>query len=157
MSSTRVDFYLLPPEETASDSDNVNTAPINDRKAFFACRLIEQAYLRGHKMFVYCNNKQDAERLDELLWTFKEDSFIPHNLQGEGPDAPPPIQLGYDQEPQGFSDILLNLADTIPVFFRRFQRVMEIVPHEEKAKELSRLHYQTYRAKGCLLKTHQLN
>jgi DNA polymerase-3 subunit chi len=158
MSSILVDFYLLQEESSPKepDSDRVSQATLSDTKALFACRLIEKAYLLGHKMFIYCNNKQDAETLDELLWTFKEDSFIPHNLQGEGPENPPPVQLGYELEPRGFSDILLNFADTIPVFFNRFQRIMEIVPNEEQAKEISRLHYREYRARGCLLKTHQI-
>ena len=156
MSSIRVDFYLL--QDNAGQEEpglkNVSQATAINSKALFACRLIEKAYLRGHQLFVYCNNKQDAEALDELLWIFKEDSFIPHNLQGEGPERPPPIQIGYEREPRGFSEILLNFADTIPDFFNRFQRVMEIVPNEEQAKEISRLHYREYRAKGCVLKTH---
>ena len=151
MSSTRVDFYLL-----QDAADNEETA-IQSKYAL-ACRLIEKAYLRGHKVFVFCNNRQEAETLDELLWTFKEESFIPHNLQGEGPDKPPPIQIGSDEavEPRGFSDILLNLSEIIPAFSQRFQRIMEIVPNAEQAKEISRVHYREYRAKGCALQTHQL-
>ncbi|OGV51991.1 MAG: DNA polymerase III subunit chi [Legionellales bacterium RIFCSPHIGHO2_12_FULL_42_9] len=158
MSSIRVDFYLLQVNtgQEEPDLENVSQATAINTKALFACRLIEKAYLRGHQLFVYCNNKHDAETLDELLWTFKEDSFIPHNLQGEGPENPPPIQLGYEREPSGFSEILLNFSDIIPAFYNRFQRVMEIVPNEEQAKELSRLHYKEYRANGCVLKTHPI-
>ncbi len=153
MSSIHVDFYLL---QDKAGSDGTSPTTTNNTKALFACRLIEKAYLLGHQMFVHCNNQQDAETLDELLWTFKEGSFIPHNLQGEGPDKPPPIQLGYEFEPRGFSDILLNLADAVPAFFHRFSRVMEIVPHEEQAKELSRIHYREYKAYACILKTHSI-
>ncbi|MCW8386457.1 DNA polymerase III subunit chi [Fluoribacter dumoffii] len=139
----RVDFYLL-----ASDQP--------DARWLVACRLLEKAYAKGHKVYVLCNNKQDAELLDELLWTFKEDSFIPHNLQGEGPEPPPPIQIGYEREPRGFNDILLNLADYIPDFYSRFKRIMQIVNNVEADKELSRAHYRDYRAKGCELHTHHL-
>ena len=97
MSPIRVDFYLL-----ASDQP--------DARWLVACRLLEKAYYKGHKVYVFCDNQQDAEYLDELLWTFRDDSFIPHNLQGEGPEPPPPIQIGYDQEPRGFNDILLNMS-----------------------------------------------
>ncbi len=143
MSSIRVDFYLL-----ASDGAQ---APW-----LLACRLLEKAYLRGHRTFVYCKNKQDAEKLDELLWTFKDNSFIPHNLQGEGPEPPPPVQIGHGAEPRGFTDILLNLADEIPPFYSRFGRIMEIVTNDEGAKELSRNHYREYRAKQCELFTHKI-
>ena len=159
MSSTRVDFYLLEAaEQTAALIDNPDSeAPSCPSHYLFACRLLEKAYLRGHQVFVYCNNQQEAEGLDELLWTFKENSFIPHNLQGEGPEKPPPIQIGYEKEPHGFSEILLNLADSIPDFWQRFQRIMEIVPNEETAKERSRDHYKVYRANRCLLQTHSLS
>ncbi|VEG90739.1 DNA polymerase III subunit chi [Legionella spiritensis] len=143
MSPIRVDFYLL-------KSGDLQT------RWHLACRLLEKAYLRGHQIFVLCNNRQEAEHLDELLWTFKEDSFVPHNLQGEGPEPPPPIQIGHAQEPRGFNDILLNLSDEIPAFHNRFSRIMEIVLNDETAKEISRRHYRTYKAGSCALQTHAM-
>lgn len=144
MSLIRVDFYLL---------------ATNDKQSrwLLACRLLEKAYSRGHRIFVYCDTQHDAETLDELLWTFKDNSFIPHNLQGEGPEPPPPIQIGYQDEPRGFNDILVNLAAEIPPFYQRFRRIIEIVLNDETAKELSRAHYREYRAKQCELHTHVLN
>lgn len=139
----RVDFYLL-------------KASMPKARWLLACRLLEKAYLRGHQVFVYCNNQHDAQTLDELLWTFKEDSFIPHNIQGEGPELPPAIQLGYGEQARGFNDILLNLATTIPPFYDRFQRVMELVDNEEEAKALSREHYRHYKAQGYTIHTHQI-
>lgn len=140
MSPIRVDFYLL------NQANEMN----------IACRLIEKAYLRGHRIFIYCENQQRAEHLDELLWTFKDDSFIPHNLQGEGPEPPPPVQIGYGAEPRQFNDLLLNMTTTIPPFFIRFKRVIEIVSPDETAKELSRARYRAYRKSGCQLHTHSL-
>ncbi|KTC89170.1 DNA polymerase III subunit chi [Legionella cincinnatiensis] len=143
MPPIRVDFYLLANEQ-------------KNARWLLACRLLEKAYAKGHKVYVLCANKQDAEFLDELLWTFKEDSFIPHHLQGEGPEPPPPIQIGYEREPRGFNDILLNLSNSIPPFYTKFRRIIEIVLNIEADKEQSRAHYRDYRAKGCELHTHQL-
>ncbi len=144
MQPIRVDFYLL----TNND---------NHARWLLTCRLLEKAYSRGHCVFVYCDNQRDAETIDELLWTFKDNSFIPHNLQGEGPEPPPPIQIGYRDEPRGFNDILVNLASEIPAFYPRFRRVIEIVMNDEAAKELSRSRYREYRAKQCELQTHEIN
>lgn len=139
----RVDFYLL--------NDNQPEA-----HWLVACRLLEKAYYKGHRVFVYCANKQEAELLDELLWTFKDDSFIPHNLQGEGPEPPPPVHIGYDKEPRGFNDILFNLTPQIPVFYTKFKRVIELVKNNEEEKELSRVRYKEYRSQGCELFTHNI-
>lgn len=141
--TTRVDFYLV-------------NNPEPHAIWLIACRLLEKAYQRGHRIFVYCETQKDAEYLDELLWTYKDESFIPHNLQGEGPEPPPPVQIGYGAEPRGFDDILLNMSSTIPTYFSRFRRVMEIVASGDAAKEVSRAHYREYRAKQCELHTHTL-
>ncbi|RUR11913.1 DNA polymerase III subunit chi [Legionella sp. km772] len=143
MLPVRVDFYLL-----SDDQPNAHW--------LVACRLLEKAYLKGHRVFVYCSNQHEAETLDELLWTFKDDSFIPHNLEGEGPEPPPAIHIGYNKEPRGFNDILLNLSHHIPPFYPKFKRVIELVVNKEEAKEKSRLHYKEYRAQGCELFTHAL-
>jgi len=143
MSPTRVDFYLL-----------ANNQP--QAAWLVACRLLEKAYLRNHRIFVYCENQQDAEHLDELLWTYKDDSFIPHNLQGEGPEPPPAVQIGFGAEPRGFNDILLNMATTIPPFFERFRRIMEVVCANDEAKEISREHYRFYRKQPFELHTHPM-
>lgn len=144
MSLIRVDFYLL-------NNDQPQAAWL------VACRLLEKAYHRGHRVFVYCDTSKDVEHLDELLWTYKDDSFIPHNIQGEGPEPPPPIQIGCGAEPRGFNDILLNMAITIPPYFTRFKRVMEVVSGNDTAKEISRAHYREYRANHCELHTHPID
>ncbi len=139
----RIDFYLIEHPEVGS-------------RELLACRLLEKAYAKGHQIFVYCNDKLHAEALDELLWQFRPDSFIPHNLQGEGPEPPPPVQIGYGQKPRGFYDILINLADTIPDFHQGFKRIIEIVGMDEQEKILARNHYRQYRQWGYELNTHAL-
>ena len=125
-------------------------------KFLYACRIIEKAYIRHHRVFVYADNKADAEAMDELLWTFKEDSFIPHNLQGEGPEPPPPIQIGFNDEPRGFDDVLVNLSSNSPRFYHRFKRIIEIVIDHEADKTASRSRYRFYKNQQCVIKTHQI-
>lgn len=140
----QVDFYLLENEES-------NT------KNLFVCKIIEKAYKLRHKVFIHCKNQDDANYLDELLWTYKADSFIPHNLQGEGPEPPPAVQIGYDQEPRGFDDVLINLSNEIPTFYKKFVRVIEIVENIDAAKEISRQHFREYKKQGCKLFTHNIH
>jgi DNA polymerase-3 subunit chi len=139
----KIDFYLL--EETREvDRDR------------FACRLIEKVYKQNRRIFIYVSNEQAANALDELLWTYRDDSFLPHHIQGEGPNPPPPIQIGFNTPPAGERDILLNLSNSVPEFFTRFSRVLEIVPNDPTAKEILRKLYREYRAKGFEITTHQL-
>jgi DNA polymerase III subunit chi len=70
----RVDFYVL----------KSSTAK---QRWTFVCRLTEKAYLRDLKVVVLSPSVADAEALDDLLWTFNERSFVPHDLLRAAPAA----------------------------------------------------------------------
>lgn len=143
MSPIRVDFYLL--------AQTHAQAPW-----LLACRLLEKAYHKGHQVYVLCEHQSDAELLDELLWTFKKESFVPHCLQDEA-QVTSPIQIAYDPKPQGFHDILLNMSNSVPPFFKQFQRIIELVKPVESEKKQSRIHYKAYQSQGCELHSHRLD
>lgn len=131
----QADFYLLSIDKPAS-------------RWKLACQLTEKAYLEGHRVFILCQNKEDAYHVDECLWSFRPQSFIPHNLQGEGPLPPPAVQIGFGPEPRGFSDILLNLSLTVPEYFNRFDRIITVVNGNENDKRFARDHYRFYKKNG---------
>ena len=79
---------------------------------------------------------------------------VPGKLPPKAP--PPPIQIGYSEEPRGFKDILFNLSPTIPTFITRFKRIIEIVSADEAAKTISRDHFREYRKKGFEPQTHNI-
>ncbi len=139
---SQVDFYLL------------NTASESQRDSFI-CRLVEKIYHQHHAVYIHCKDRQETHRLDELLWTFSDISFIPHNVYGEGPNAPPPIQLGFDATPKQ-TDVLINLSTTIPIFYTAFRRILEIVPEDEALQAAAREHYQFYKTKNMTLNTHKI-
>jgi DNA polymerase III subunit chi len=139
----RIDFYIL--EETAATA-----------RLALACRLIEKAHKNRHRVYVNADNSQQANQLDELLWTYRDDSFLPHNLYGEGPEPAPPIQIGFQVTPANHRDILLNLSNEVPEFFTQFSRILEIVSNEPGIQTISREHYRHYRACGHDISTHKL-
>jgi len=121
-----------------------------------ACKLIEKAYKNRHRVYVHTENETVAHQLDELLWTYKEESFIPHNLYGEGPDPAPPIQIGFANTPEKHRDILINLSNEIPGFHKQFARIMELVPNSSTIQERARENYRIYRSNGYDIQTHKL-
>jgi len=141
--STKIDFYIL--------SDTSKQAP-----NLFACKLIEKAYHLGHQIFVYCQSEDDAFEIDELLWSFESSSFIPHNLQGEGPRQKPAIQIGYGQDAPGYQDILINLSHHVPSFYGQFKRVCEIIPNQEEIKQFKRQCFRYYKEQKNAIKTHEI-
>lgn len=139
----RADFYLLNQTEPEARYTTV-------------CRLTEKAYQRGHKVFIYATDQNEAHLIDEMLWQFKAESFVPHHLLGEGPGTAPAVQVGYaDQRPR-HRDIVVNLTKTKLAFGQEFQRVLEIVSGNDTDREQGRENYKSYRAQGYSLKHHEI-
>lgn len=137
----KIDFYIL------SEGSRLQ----------LACLLIDKAYKNQHRVYVHTENQQEAHQLDELIWTFRDESFIPHNLYGEGPEPAPPIQIGFSLRPEKHRDILINLSPTIPEFFQQFNRVLELVANDARDQEIARDRFRQYRSQGFEIKTHKLN
>ena len=60
------------------------------KKALDACRLVERLYQSGKRVAVFLSDRGRATMFDDYLWTFAQNSFVPHVLwdgQGE-PDDP---------------------------------------------------------------------
>jgi len=140
----QVDFYLLD-SESKRDWQN------------FLCRLVEKIYHKKHRVYLHAANKKDSEQIDEALWTYRDDSFVPHNLVGEGPSTTPPIQIGYDKVPDQQRDVLINLQPDTPSCFSQFRRILEIVPNQEEQKKAARKRYRYYREQNCHVSHHKIS
>ena len=68
---TRIDFYII------EDKDKSIAVKTTDT---FICRLTAKAWSQNNAIYVHTNSEKHAIEFDELLWTYNEDSFIPHQL-----------------------------------------------------------------------------
>jgi len=140
----RVDFYILAQTEERA-------------RQVLACKLAEKAWRLENSVYIHAQSRADAEKLDELLWTFRDGSFVPHGLAGrdDGTEASP-IMIGNEGNGVEARDLLINLCDDIPSFAEGFPRVAELVTSDEKCRQLSRKRYAAYRDQGHELNTHKL-
>lgn len=140
---SRVGFYVL--------SD---TAP--DAALRFACRLTEKAHAEGHRVYWRLADEDACRNADDMLWTFRQGSFVPHArvpaLTGE--NDPTPVALGTGEPPPGFDDVLINLHPEAPEFFDRFERIVEIVTPETRGP--GRQRYRFYQEHGHEPETHKI-
>lgn len=143
---TQVDFYILP-----NDS--------SEERLRLACRIADKAMQQGQQVLINTESAAESARLDDLLWTFSQGSFIPHRRIEAGTSAkllePVLISCGIaptSQEPQ----VLINLAGAVPEFFTRYHRVAELVDGNEHRRMQGRERFRFYRDKGCEPNTHQL-
>ena len=138
---TRVGFYVV---KAADQSQRLQVT----------VRLADKAFQRGHNIFINAPDEDQARRLDDLLWTYRPTSFLPHGLHGE--EQSDTIAIGWGQEPQGHNDLLINLQLEIPEFFSRFRRVAEVVTQDPTSLQALRRSWTFYKERGYQLEKHDL-
>ena len=140
---TQVDFYILQDSQPKAQS-------------LLACRLTEKVFKKGHQVYINTASGQQLKQLDDMLWTFRDGSFLPHGLYEKNATNTHPVLLGHAIEPEGPSDVLINLSNDVPSFFSRFNRVAELVGGDTPQREYARERYRFYKDRGYTLNTHKL-
>lgn len=138
---TQVDFYILP--EATSEA-----------RWLFACRLIDKVQRMSMRVLVAMDSEAEARAFDELLWTFKPESFIPHQLINGG--KPAPVEITFLAEAGDHQGLLLNLSNTTPPYFSRFERMSEVVIQEQQSLQSSRERFSFYKSRGYPIETRKL-
>lgn len=130
-----VEFHLL-------TDDNSSTL------ATLVHRLTSDWYNQGRKIYIHASAQQQAEFIDEYLWTREVLDFLPHNLIGEGGHPPAPIQIGYAEHTLSRGDILINLDLNLTIAPNQFRHIIEFVPCDEQRKQQARNKFRQYRQHG---------
>tara|TARA_Y100000588_G_C13963116_1_gene799586 strand:- start:343 stop:765 length:423 start_codon:yes stop_codon:yes gene_type:complete len=139
---TRVDFYVIS-KQTGSDADQLS------------CRLTGKAFERGQSVFIHVASPEHAARLDDMLWTFRDSSFVPHARSGTSEATGAPVLIG-TQLTKAASNVLLNLTHPAPQRFSDFERVVEIVRTDPSERAKARERYRFYQGQGITPTTHEL-
>lgn len=140
---TRVDFYVLDHSDSQAQQR-------------LACRIADKAYSKENQIYIHTNDPQQSEQLDQLMWVYKDGSFLPHCLISAEESIQTPVLIGHDHEPEHNTDVLINLADEVPGFFSRFERIVELVTGDEPTRQKARQRYKFYRDRGYPIETHNL-
>jgi DNA polymerase-3 subunit chi len=138
-----VSFYILPTES------------LEDRY-LFACKLIEKAYRSGSFCYVLTDTDEQSRIIDDLLWTFRAGSFIPHQIYtGEFPETEKVILIGSVDAPEQWQKTLFNLSSNFPEPGSQTERILEILDNSETTKEAGRSRYRRYQQAGMTVTTHK--
>lgn len=118
-----------------------------DSHLLYACLQAANYYRRQNKVFVFTPDEATAHKIDELLWSFDADSFVPHNLAGEGPKQGAAVEISC-HAPTNRRPILINLSSTVPNFANQFSQIIDFVPVNETLKQQARDRFRTCRQWG---------
>jgi len=143
----RADFYIL---ETAKSQD----------KLPFVCRLVHKIYRMGQHCYLYCEQSLQTE-LDNLLWTFRQDSFIPHQIhRPDQVDDHTPVLIGPCPVAANSDHVLVILSaapppkDSLPPFARLVDLVCKGDSTDQQA---ARLRYRWYLDHNISIANHSIH
>ena len=125
-----------------------------NRLEFRVCELAEGIYARGERLQILAPDSGQASRLDDLLWTFRPDSFIPHGLlKPAGADPALPVVITTREEPVPGIRHLLMLEFVSPEFMRSFvEAILLVVVVDHERRESSRRYWVQLREAGFTLR-----
>lgn len=129
-----------------------------DGRLAIACVLINKALKHNMRVHIHTDQIATSQKLDTLLWTQNEQSFLPHSLVDtqNTPHLLDKITISHDFEPLENCDYLINLSNDRPGFFSRFKKMAEIIDKTEEVLTAGRKRYAFYRDRGYTLEYHQL-
>ena len=137
----RVDFYILqdqnPPER-------------------FACAISGKIFRQGRKIHIHTDSRESAVALDDLLWTYRDISFVPHQLS-DGGEGDTPITIGWTAAAARRDGVLINLSEKIPEFAGDFARIIEIAAANDPLRSQARERYRQYRDLGYEMHNHEID
>jgi DNA polymerase-3 subunit chi len=121
-------------------------------------RLLERAVAAGHRILLKAPNPGEVERLNKLLWTHGEGSFLPHGSAADGFAAEQPIYLtSGDEIPNGAALGCQCLGAEIAAI-ERFNRILDLFDGgDEAALASARERWRRYKAAGHALTYWQQN
>ena len=139
----KADFYLIQKERFREE-------PLR-----LVCELAKRAFANSLPTLVLVRDRAQAEELDDLLWSFEPDAFIPHQIAGEDMDEEEADVLIVPPDADApMRPLVINLRDA--AVEGGFERVLEVVPADPAARDPLRERWRQYKARGFELKKHDM-
>ena len=138
----RADFYLI-------DKPRFREDPL-----LLVCELTKRAFDAGQSTLILARTFDQAEQIDEKLWEFSDDAFIPHQIAGDEDDAITPVIIAPPDVTTPDRALVINLREDAATGL--FDRVLEVVPADQSERDGSRKRWSMYKAAGFAVAKHDM-
>ncbi len=138
----RADFYLIAKPRFREE-------PLR-----LVCELVRKSHDSGQPTLVLARDREQAEAIDDLLWAFDDEAYIPHQIAGDDEDDLAPVLIATPDMDVPMRPLVLNLRDA--VVDGTFERVLEVVPADDSAREPLRERWKQYKARGFDVNKHDM-
>jgi len=138
----RADFYLIEKPRFRED-------PLR-----LVCELVKKAYAAEQPTLVLARSQEQADALDDLLWAFDDDSFIPHQLAGDEDDAITAVVIAAPGVETADRPLVVNLREECAP--GAYERVLEVVAADSAERDGSRVRWSEYKRRGFDVAKHDM-
>lgn len=141
----RADFYLIAKPRFRNE-------PLR-----LVCELARRAFEAEQPALILVRDEAQAEELDDLLWSFDPDAYLPHQIAGVAEvedDEVTPILVVPPGVETPSRPLVINLRDAAAT--GEFVRVLEVVPADASAREPLRARWREYQHRGFELAKHDM-
>ena len=139
-------------------------APLDEQRIDVYCELrselpppeaLNELHEVWTRLVLRTPDRAELQQLDQALWSFSEQDFLPHVMAGDPLAAQTPIILTADDSTDlPHHQILINLGSDTPAHFARFERLLEIISADDADKAAGRDRYRFYKERGYPLSHH---
>lgn len=134
----KADFYLI-------EKERFRAEPL-----LLVCELAKRAFEADLPTLVLVRSRAEAEALDDAMWAFDEDAFVPHQIAGEDDDDATPVLIVPPEAAAGHRPLVINLRDSCPT--GTHEMVKEVVAANPAERDDSRRRWREYQALGYELR-----
>lgn len=112
-------------------------------------QLLEKSLERGWRAIVRAGGPERLEALNGLLWTYSDDSFLPHGTREDGPAEAMPVYLTIEDENPNNAQVLFLVDGAEPSDLGQYERcVLMFDGRDEAALAAAREHWKKLKTEG---------
>lgn len=138
----RADFYLI-------DKPRFREQPL-----LLVCELAKKAFAARQPTLILARDYEQANVLDDLLWSFDEDAMIPHQLAGDDDDDEAAVLIVPPDVETADRPLVINLREACVAL--QCERVLEVVAANPAERDGSRARWRQYQQQGVELSKHDM-
>ena len=122
-----------------------------------AAKLVDKAWQQGDRVCVLCDTEEQALELDDLLWNFTPEAFIPHSIAKAAttPCSDPVGILLYPPAAVDW-DTVIVLSSSLPEDADQYRRLALVAHNDPAVLNQARGHYKQLRTLGIEARVHDM-
>ena len=108
------------------------------------CKLVSEYYRRETPTHILTQNEKILAMLDETLWNYPVNSFVPH-VRASTKQSACIVTMDVEWTSDDHGSVLINLATRVPSCADKFDSICEFLMQHEETKQHARSKFAQYR------------